>query len=62
MEHYEKHDIVRCLEDKITKGDAPTGLYDTGEGCFVFVQLGGPEGDDISFSWIDTVHDLDDVL
>jgi len=56
-----RREIEIALEDKIVKGEAPTGVYDTGL-VYVIATLGGVDGDEVMFEWQDCVHDIRDCL
>ena len=53
--------LEKTIEDKITKGEMPCGLYDTGI-CFVAVSLDKTDGDTVKFQWFDHALNISDHI
>lgn len=57
----EREELEKQIEEKVTKGEMPCGLYDTGL-MYVSVYLGGDDMDDVCFEWFDSAQLLDGII
>jgi len=54
----EREELEKLIEEKVTKGGMPCGLYDTGTGI-VHVYLDDVVGDTVCFRWHDHPQSMD---
>lgn len=56
-----RDELEKAIEDKVTKGEMPCGLYDAGV-VFVSVYLGGEEFDTVEFEWFESPININEYI